>query len=87
MLLHVWRARVKNRIQFHKTLSLIMCMINSVSEPFSLLLARSLSLSFPRNRIQHVRSIYRPILFWLISLNVLSVCRCVLLLLHSLHAF
>lgn len=61
MLLHVWRARVKNRIQFHKTLSLIMCMINSVSEPFSLLLARSLSLPFfsPKSdpaRSEHIQA-------------------------------
>lgn len=58
-----------------------------VSLSLSFSLGCSLSLSFPRIRIQHVRSIYRPILFWLIPLNVLSVCRCVLLLLHSLHAF
>lgn len=44
-----------------------------VSLSLSCLLARSLSLSFPRNRIQHVRSIYRPI-FVLVDFTECALC-------------
>lgn len=75
MLLHVWRARVKNRIHFYKTLSLIMFMIiNSVSEPFSLFLSWSLSLPFFSPKSDPARSEHIQADFVLVDSTECALC-------------